>query len=91
MIVNNTVAGNGPDDDLEELDPSADGATGISVMADVLTIYPPVLPASAIERTVITANHISDEEFGIFTLGATSISGLPSNKFSSVSVPITNH
>ena len=91
VIVNNTVAGNGPDDDLEELDPSADGPTGISVMADVLTVFPPVLPASAIERTVIAANRISDEEFGIFTLGATSISGLPSNKFSSVLVPITNH
>jgi parallel beta-helix repeat protein len=91
VIVNNTVAANGPDDDLEELDPSADGPTGISVMADVVTIFPPILPASAIQRTVIAANRISDEEFGIFTLGATSLSGLPSNKFSSVSVPITNH
>jgi parallel beta-helix repeat protein len=91
VIVNNRIAGNGPDDDLEELDPSADGPTGISVMADVLTIAPPVLPASAIARMVIAANRISDEEFGIFTLGATSISGLPSNKFSSVSVAITNH
>jgi parallel beta-helix repeat protein len=91
VIVNNTVAANGPDDDLEELDPSADGPTGISVMADVVTIFPPFLPASAIQRTVIAANRVSDEEFGIFTLGATSLSGLPSNKFSSVSVPITNH
>jgi parallel beta-helix repeat protein len=91
VIVNNTVGANGPDDDLEELDPSADGPTGISVMADVVTIFPPILPASAIQRIVIAANRISDEEFGIFTLGATSISGLPSNKFSSVSVPITNH
>jgi parallel beta-helix repeat protein len=91
VIVNNTVAANGPDDDLEELDPSADGPTGISVMADVVTIFPPILPASAIQRTVIAANRISDEEFGIFTLGARSLSGLPSNKFSSVSVPITNH
>jgi parallel beta-helix repeat protein len=91
VIVNNTVAANGPDDDLEDLDPSADGPTGISVMADVVTIFPPILPASAIQRTIIAANRISNEEFGIFTLGARSLSGLPSNKFSSVSVPITNH
>jgi parallel beta-helix repeat protein len=91
VIVNNTLAGNGPDDDLEELDPAADEPTGISVMADVITVFPPVLPASAIERTVIAANRISDEHFGIFTLGATSLSGLPSNKFSSVAVPITIH
>jgi parallel beta-helix repeat protein len=91
VIVNNTLAGNGPDDDLEELDPTADEPTGISVFADVITVFPPFLPASAIERTVIAANRISDEHYGIFTLGAITLSGLPSNKFSSVDVPITIH
>jgi parallel beta-helix repeat protein len=91
VIVNNTLAGNGVDEDVEELDPAADGTTGISVMADVVTIFPPVLPASAIERVVIAANRISDEHFGIFSLGATTISGLPSNKYSSVDVPFVIH
>lgn len=88
VIVNNVLVANGPDDDLEELDPTADEPTGISVFADVITVFPPILPASAIERTVIAANRISDEHYGIFTLGATKLSGLPSNKFSSVDVPI---
>lgn len=90
-IVNNTLAGNGPDDDLAALDPTADAPTGISVFADVITVFPPILPASPITRTVISANRISDEHFGIFTLGATKLFGLPSNKFSSVAVPITTH
>jgi parallel beta-helix repeat protein len=89
VIVNNTLVANGPDDDLEELDPTADEPTGISVFADVITFFPPILPASPIERTVISANRISDEHYGIFTLGATKLSGLPSNKFSSVDVPLT--
>jgi parallel beta-helix repeat protein len=87
VIVNNTLTGNGPDDDI----PGDDAATGITVFADVTTIAPPFLPASPIARTVISANRISDEHFGIFTLGATTLSGLPSNKFSSVDVPITVH
>jgi parallel beta-helix repeat protein len=84
-IVNNTLAGNGPDDDI----PPDDAATGITVFADVTTIAPPFLPASPITGTVISANRISDEHYGIFTLGATTLSGLPSNKFSLVDVPIT--
>ena len=81
VIVNNTLAGNGVDDDLASLVPEADAPTGISVMADVLTIDPPVLPAAPIDRIVVAANRISDEHFGIFTLGAR-VSGLPGNKFS---------
>jgi parallel beta-helix repeat protein len=91
VLVNNALARNGADDDLEELDPAADAPTGISVMADVIDVFPPILPAAAIDRTVIAANRISDERFGIFTLGATTLSGLPSNKFSSVVVPIVTH
>jgi parallel beta-helix repeat protein len=86
VIVNNTLSGNGPDDDADTEDP-----TGITVFADVITIDPPFLPASPIARTVISANRISDEHYGIFTLGATKLSGLPSNKFSSVAVPIAIH
>jgi parallel beta-helix repeat protein len=91
VIVNNTLAGNGPDDDLAQLDPTADEPTGISVFADVVTVFPPILPALPIRRTVISGNRISDEHYGIFTLGATKLSGLPSNKFSSVAVPIAIH
>jgi parallel beta-helix repeat protein len=90
VIVNNTLAGNGIDDDLASLVPEADAPTGISVMADVLTIAPPVLPASPIDRIVVAANHISGEHFGIFTLG-TRASGLPSNKFDAVTVPVVSH
>jgi parallel beta-helix repeat protein len=90
VIVNNTLAGNGVDDDLASLVPEADAPTGISVMADVLTIAPPVLPASPIDRIVVAANRISGEHFGIFTLG-TRASGLPSNKFDAVAVPVVTH
>lgn len=90
VIVNNVLASNGVDDDLAALDPMADAPTGISVFADVITIAPPVLPAAAIQREVVVANRISDEDFGIFTLGAT-VSGLPSNKFSAVATPIVTH
>ena len=90
VIVNNALAGNGVDDDLASLVPEADAPTGISVMADVLTIAPPVLPASPIDRIVVAANRISDEHFGIFTLGARA-SGLPSNKFDAVAVPVVTH
>jgi hypothetical protein len=91
VVVNNVLAGNGPDDDLVLLDPSADGATGISVMADVISVSPPILPASPIARVVISGNRISDEEFGVFTLGTDVVSGLPSDKFDSVDVPVTVH
>jgi parallel beta-helix repeat protein len=86
VVVNNTLSGNGPDDD----NPAADEPTGISVFADVETIAPPVLPAAPITRVVVSANRISDEHFGIVTFGA-SASGLPSNKFVSVDVPVLIH
>jgi parallel beta-helix repeat protein len=86
VVVNNTLSGNGPDED----NPAADEPTGISVFADVETIAPPVLPAAPITRVVLSANRISDEHFGIVSFGATA-SGLPSNKYASVDVPILIH
>jgi parallel beta-helix repeat protein len=86
VVINNTLSGNGPDDD----NPAADEPTGISVFADVETIEPPVLPAAPITRVVVSTNRISDEHFGIVTFGAVA-SGLPSNKFGSVDVPILIH
>lgn len=77
-IVNNTLSGNGADDD----NPVDDGPTGISVFSAFIPI----------QHTVIAANRISDEHYGINTLNAVKLSGLPSNKFaSSVDVPIAVH
>jgi hypothetical protein len=43
-------------------------------------------------HTVISANRISDERYGIVTLNAVQLSGLPSNKYdSSVAVPVSVH
>ena len=86
VVVNNTLSGNGPDED----NPAAEEPTGISVFADVETIAPPVLPAAPITRVVLSANRISDEHFGIVLFGATA-SGLPSNKYGSVDVPVLIH
>jgi parallel beta-helix repeat protein len=77
VIVNNTLSGNGADDD----NPVADGPTGISIFSAVIPI----------QHTVIAANRISDEHYGINTLNAVKLSGLPSNKFDSVDVPIAIH
>jgi parallel beta-helix repeat protein len=86
VVINNRLSGNGPDDD----NPAADEPTGVSVFADVETIAPPVLPAAPITRVVVSANRISDEHFGIVLFGATA-SGLPSNKYGSVDVPVLIH
>jgi parallel beta-helix repeat protein len=75
VVVNNTVAANGADDDL----PGDDGPTGISILSAV----------DPIDHVTVAANRISDEEFGIFAFNAPKISGLPSNKFSSVAIPVT--
>jgi parallel beta-helix repeat protein len=77
QIVNNTLSGNGPDDDAATVYP-----TGITVFSAVVPI----------PHTVIAANRISNEYYGIFTVNAVTLSGLPSNKFdSSVVVPISLH
>jgi parallel beta-helix repeat protein len=78
VLVNNTLSGNGIDDD----NPVDDATTAISVFSAVIPI----------PHTVIAANRISDEHYGIVSLNAAKLSGLPSNKFdSSVAVPISIH
>jgi parallel beta-helix repeat protein len=77
VIVNNTLSGNGADFD----NPAADGPTGISIFSAVVPI----------QYTVVAANRISDEQYGVNTLNALKLSGLPSNKFDSVDVPIAIH
>jgi hypothetical protein len=77
VLVNNTLAGNGIDDD----NPVDDAPTGISVFSAVIPI----------PHTVIAANRISDEHYGIVTFKALKLSGLNSNKFDGVPVPISIH
>jgi parallel beta-helix repeat protein len=77
VIVNNTLSGNGADFD----NPVDDGPTAISIFSAVIPI----------QHTVVAANRISDEQYGINTLNAVKLSGLPSNKFDSVDVPIAIH
>jgi parallel beta-helix repeat protein len=77
VIVNNTLSGNGPDDDV----PGDDQPTGISIFSAVVPIA----------RTVVAANQISNEHFGIFTVNAVTLSGLPSNHFQGVAVPLSIH
>ena len=79
VVVNNTLSGNGGDDDAE-----TPGGAGVVVFADVTHNPIPFLPpASPIAHTTVAANRISNEDIGIYTLGATKVSGLPSNKFDS--------
>jgi parallel beta-helix repeat protein len=80
VVVNNTLSGNGPDDDAQTENP-----TGISVFSDATH------GASPIKHTVVAHNKISDEYYGIFIVHATKVSGLPSNTFDSVTVPISVH
>ena len=78
VFVNNTLAANGIDED-NTVD---DAPAAISVFSAVIPI----------EHTVISANRISAEHYGIVTLNAVKLSGLPSNKFdSSVAVPTSIH
>ena len=76
-IVNNTLAANGPDDDANT------SPAGIVVFSDRTA------GAAPIPRTVISANRISDEDVGIYTLNATQLLGLASNQFEDVIVPIS--
>jgi parallel beta-helix repeat protein len=76
VINNNTLASNGPDEDDV---PGDDQPTGIALFSAVVPIA----------HTTVANNRISDEHYGIFAYNALTISGLPSNKFSSVTIPIT--
>jgi parallel beta-helix repeat protein len=77
VLVNNTLAGNGIDED----NPFDDAPTAISVFSAVIPI----------PHTVIAANRISNEHYGIVTFNALRLSGLSSNKFNGVPVPISVH
>jgi parallel beta-helix repeat protein len=78
VITNNVLSGNGIDDD----NPVDDAPTAISLFSAFVPI----------PHTVVAANRISDEHYGIVTLNADKLSGLPSNKFaSSVAVPVAIH
>jgi parallel beta-helix repeat protein len=78
VITHNTLAGNGIDPD----NPVDDAPAGISIFSAVVPI----------PHTVVAANRISDEHYGIITFNAQKLSGLPSNKFApSVAVPISIH
>jgi parallel beta-helix repeat protein len=77
VLVNNTLARNGIDED----NPFDDAPTAISVFSAVIPI----------PHTVIAANRISNEHYGIVTFNALRLSGLSSNKFNGVPVPISLH
>ena len=78
VIVNNVVAKNNIDDD----NPFSDAPTGISIFSAVVPI----------PETVVAANRISDEHYGIVAVNAVKLSGLRSNKFAkSVAVPVSRH
>jgi len=78
VFTNNVLSGNGADDD----NPVDDGPAGISVFSAVVPI----------QHTVIAGNTISDEKYGIITLNAVKLSGLPSNHIdATVEIPISIH
>jgi parallel beta-helix repeat protein len=66
VITNNTLSGNGIDDD----NPIDDAPTGISIFSAVIPI----------PSTVVAANHVTGEHYGIVSYNAVKLSGLPSNK-----------
>jgi hypothetical protein len=75
-IVANEIEGNGADPD------AGTGApTGITVWSAVVSI----------PRTVIAANKISDEYFGIFTVKAVQLVGLETNRYDNVTVHTSIH
>ena len=67
VIVNNTLSGNGIDED-NTID---DAPTGISVFSAVVPI----------PHTVIADNHVTNEHYGLVSLNAAKLAGIPSNKF----------
>jgi hypothetical protein len=61
------------------------GTTGIDVLAD-----PGDPGAAPIARITISANRITDEEYGIFLWRVQQVGGLPSNKYDSSVTNPTN-
>jgi len=74
VVTNNIISGNGPDDDAGTVDP-----TGITVWSGVVSI----------NQTTVAHNIISNEHYGIFARMAPKISGLPSNVYINVAVPVS--
>jgi parallel beta-helix repeat protein len=77
VIRENVLSGNGEDDDAATGHP-----TGIAIFSDRSH------GAAPIPRTVVAENRIRHEYYGIFIDHATTVSGLSSNKFSDVVVPV---
>ncbi len=78
VVVNNTLSGNGIDTD----NPGDDASTGISIFSAVVPI----------QRTIVAANRISNEHYGINAWNAPGLYGLHSNHFAaSVAVPIATN
>ncbi len=76
VIAYNSLSGNGPDDDANTVEP-----TGISVFSAV----------NPIPHTTIAYNQIRKEHYGIFTVSAVTLTGLATNTFHSVDVPVSEH
>jgi nitrous oxidase accessory protein NosD len=74
-VVVNNVVGSNGPDD------ETDGPVGISIFSVLIPI----------QKTVVAANRISHEQYGIYTLNAVKTGGLPSNKFADVTVPVSIH
>jgi len=66
VVTNNTLSGNGIDTD----NPIDDAPTGISIFSAVIPI----------PSTVVAANRVTGEHYGIVSYNAVKLSGLPSNK-----------
>ena len=78
VIAHNVLANNGIDED----NTADDAPAGISIFSAVIPI----------PNTVVAANRISDEHYGIVTLNAVKLEGVRSNRFAkSVAVPVSIH
>lgn len=77
VIANNTLAFNNIDDD----NPFDDAPTAISIFSAVIPI----------PQTVVSANSISNEHYGINAVNVIKLSGVPSNKMTGVAVPVVIH
>lgn len=61
----------------------------VSLVATGISVFGAVVP---IPHTTIAHNRVSNEHFGVFTVKALKVSGLPTNKFAkSVDVPVAVH
>jgi hypothetical protein len=77
VLTNNTVGGSGIDED----NPFSDATTDISIFSAVVPI----------PHTVVAANRLSDAHYGIVAANALKLSGLQSNQYSGIAVPVSIH